>query len=260
MSLVESKSLTDDIRVLELNDPPRRNAMGLEMAAEFQAAVARLRADAACRVVIITGAGSTFSAGGDLQMLLSKAKQSPSRNKAEMLAFYAAFLCILELDVPVLAAVNGHAIGAGACLAMACDYRLIAHDAKLGFTFTRLGLHPGMGATLMLPRLVGLGVASDLLMSGRIISGDEVATSGLATAVVPTDQVLDLALVYARELAGCGPQALRGLLRTLRPDQVTLQAALLREASEQADNYASAEFREGIQAALERRAPHFPRA
>ncbi len=257
MSFVELTPFAAGIYGLVFNDPSRRNAMGLEMAADFQRAVARLRQDSSIRAVIITGGGSCFSAGGDLEMLLAKAEQSKEQNKSDMLSFYNAFLCVLNLDVPVIAAVNGHAIGAGACLAMACDYRVIADDARLGFTFTRLGLHPGMGATLTLPRLVGTGVAIDLLLSGRIIAGREAAAMGLVNAAVPAAGVREAAVTYASELLGCGSLAIRGLLRTLRPDQAAWQAALAREAAEQAENYATAEFLEGIHAALERRPPRF---
>lgn len=259
MSLVETSFDSEGLCLLTLNDPDHRNAMSLEMADAFRAAVETLRGNAAKRIVVLTGAGSAFSAGGDLRMLRKKADLTKSKNVAEMLAFYDAFLGLLTLDVPVIAAINGHAIGAGACVAMACDYRIVSETAKIGFTFVRLGLHPGMGATYTLPRIAGAAVASDLLLSGRVVAAAEAGRLGLVHRVVADDQVLRAAEDYAAELQRGGPQALSGLLTTLRPDPDALRVALEREAQQQAENYASAEFLEGIAASLERRLPRFRR-
>lgn len=245
------------LATLTLNDPQRRNAMGGEMASAFAERIVELQSQTGLRAVIITGAGSAFAAGGDLQMLQQKAALDRETNCTAMLEFYRAFLCMLDLPVPIVAAVNGHAIGAGFCLALACEARVVSTDAKFGLTFTRLGLHPGMGATCFLPRIAGLAVANDLLISGRMFGATEAKSMGLANYVVPPVAVQSKSLEVAESFLTSGPEAVRGLLETLRPSAEQLEAALMREASEQSHNYASQEFLEGVAAAIEKRAPRY---
>jgi enoyl-CoA hydratase/carnithine racemase len=250
MALVNVELSDRGVATLTLNDPGRRNAMGLAMAAAFQSAVGELTEKPELRAVIITGAGAAFAAGGDLQMLREKAGLSQNENRQRMLEFYDAFLGIQQLPVPVIAAVNGHAIGAGLCLALACEARVIAETSKLGLTFTKLGLHPGMGATLFLPRLAGFGIAQDLLISGRIFSAEEAMQWRLAQQVVPATDVVATAEAMARSYLESGPEAVAGLLATLRPSPAALRQALEHEASMQAINYAGAEFLHRVESAL----------
>lgn len=245
------------IATLTLNDPDRRNAMGLDMASAFSERIDELRQRTELRAVIITGAGSAFAAGGDLEMLRDKARLDGETNRQQMRQFYRDFLCILDLPVPIVAAVNGHAIGAGFCLALACEARVIATNAKLGLTFSRLGLHPGMGATCFLPRIAGMAVASDLLISGRVIDTAEAHSMGLANQVVAAAEVVTTSHRLAESFLASGPQAVAGLLATLRPTPEQLDRVLQREASEQSRNYASVEFLEGVAAAIEKRRPRF---
>jgi enoyl-CoA hydratase/carnithine racemase len=231
--------------------------MGLEMAAEFQSQVAQLAHDRGVRALIITGAGAAFSAGGDLAMLTAKPAKSMAQNRAEMLNYYQSFLGITKLPFPIICALNGHAIGAGLGLALACDIRLVSNTARLGLNFTRLGLHPGMGTTFFLPRLVGHAVALDLLTTGRVMNAEEALTLGMVSKVVAPDELAREAQFVADEYRQCGPAALAGLLQTLRPTDDELARALTREADEQSKNYASAEFAEGLAAALEKRSPSF---
>jgi enoyl-CoA hydratase/carnithine racemase len=245
------------IATVTLNDPARRNAMDNAMASAFAARIDELRNVGALRAVILTGAGVAFAAGGDLGMLQKKAELDAESNRREMLDFYHAFLCILDLPVPLIAAVNGHAIGAGFCLALACEARVVSSAARLGLTFTRLGLHPGMGATCFLPRIGGLSVANDLLISGRVINAEEADEMGLTNQVVPPQEVLATAIEMAESFLTSGPNAVAGLLQTLRPSAAQLEAALEREASEQSMNYGSEEFQGGVAAALQRRPPSY---
>ncbi|MEW6283246.1 MAG: enoyl-CoA hydratase/isomerase family protein, partial [Candidatus Eremiobacterota bacterium] len=154
-----------------LNDPDRLNAMGEEMAGAMRALVDELRGHRP-RVLVLTGAGRAFSAGGDLEMLERKRATGVERNRPLMLEFYASYLGLLELEVPLVAAVNGHAVGAGAVLACACDVRLADPAARFAFPFARLGLHPGMGATWFVPRVAG-AAATELLLTGRMIGAEE---------------------------------------------------------------------------------------
>jgi len=172
--------------------------------------------------VILTGAGRAFSAGGDLGMIQERADHGASEPgrarrsiREAMRSFYQLFLSVREIPCPTLAALNGHAIGAGLCVALACDVRIAAEDAKLGLNFTRLGLHPGMGATWTLPRLVGSARAAELLFSSRILTGAEAAAIGLVSRAVPREQVLPAARELAAAFATCAPLAVRGVKRAL---------------------------------------------
>jgi enoyl-CoA hydratase len=158
------------VAILTFNDPERRNAMTQAMGEAFAECVTELAADPEVRAVILTGAGRAFSAGGDLGMIGSRAREGAQRPglgrrgiRDAMRSFYKLFLSVRDLPCPTIAAVNGAAIGAGLCVALACDVRVASGEAKLGLNFTALGLHPGMGATWTLPRLVGPALAAEIL-------------------------------------------------------------------------------------------------
>jgi enoyl-CoA hydratase len=176
-----------------------------------------------------------------------------------MLDFYASFLCIRTLGVPVIAAINGHAIGAGLCVACACDIRIAAEGAKLGLTFTRLGLHPGMGATYFVPKVLGYARAQEFLLTARVIAAAEAVEFGLVSRVVPVGSTISAAREIAAEILSCGPESVSQLLVSLRGSDAELEAALEREATYQAENYAGAEFLEGVSALIEKRQPAFAR-
>jgi len=252
-------STIDDIGIatLTLNDEANLNAMSEEMASEFSACVKSLKSANNVRAVILTGAGKSFSAGGHLAMLDRKRSLSAEQNRAGMLAFYDSFLSILSLNIPIIAALQGAAVGAGLCLACACDIRIASNDTKLGFTFLKLGLHPGMGGTFLVPRVVGRSVATELLLTGRIISADEGLRIGLVSKLSTRETLLDDARTIAREILSCGPEASKQLLETMRSDLLGLPAALAREAQCQSVNYAGAEFAEGLAAVREKRAAKF---
>lgn len=257
-ALVERSELEPGVIQLVLNDPEVRNAMGDEMSEEFHAAINELRLDSSLRVLVLRGAGKAFSAGGNLDMLLAKTKLPPRENRKRMETFYYNFLSLLDLEVPVIAAMNGHAVGAGLCIAMACDIRIAKQGSKLGANFVRLGLHPGMAATYFLPRLVGRAKAAELLYTGRIISADEAHAIGLVNSVVSEDEFDDSVLSLAKEIATSGPEAVRELKLSLRTsERETLREALQREADCQGRNYAGKEFLEGITAAKEKRPAKF---
>jgi len=249
-----------------LNDPARLNAMTEAMGQALAETCATLARDASARVVVWTGAGRAFSAGGDLDMIEGMARAGnadpagPTRreNEAFMGRFYRLFLSLRRLPQPTLAAVNGPAIGAGCCVALACDMRLAANDAKLGLNFVRLGLHPGMAATWTLPRLVGPAQAAELLYSGRILDGAEAERIGLVNRAVPSDRLLDETLALADTIAENAPLALQATKRSLAlSPEATLEEQLDQEAREQALGYETADLLEGIAAARARRAPKF---
>lgn len=249
-SLVTCTKLTPQIARITLNDPSNLNAMSEAMAEQFRATVQTLHADHALCAIILTGAGRAFSAGGDLGMLKAKTKLDPAENRARMLDFYDSFLGILSLDVPIIAAINGHAVGAGLCVACACDIRVAAESGKFGFTFVKLGLHPGMGATFNVPRVVGMSAASELLLTGRIIDAVSAQRIGLCSQVVKEDELLPTAQKIAEEIAANGRESVRQLVRSLRDAPARLGDALQLESAHQAVNYASQDFAERVTAAI----------
>jgi enoyl-CoA hydratase/carnithine racemase len=255
-----------DVAVLTLNDPERRNAMTEAMGHALAAAVGELTRDGRLRAMILAGAGRAFSAGGDLDMIEAKARAGasdpggPARsaNQRFMREFYALFLSVRDLPCPSVAAIHGAAIGAGLCVALACDLRVAARDAKLGLNFARLGIHPGMGATWTLPRLVGSARAAELLFTGRTLDGAEAERIGLVNRAVAGSDVRGAALELAREIAAAAPRAVRGAKRSLAGSGAASLAAQLEvEAAAQALDYESRDLREGLAAARERRSPRF---
>lgn len=242
---------------ITFNDPDTLNAMSEKMAVEFSALVKKLKSEnRSLRALILTGAGRAFSAGGDLEMLENKRKLSGEENRLKMLDFYDSFLSIRDLGIPLIAAINGHAVGAGLCLASACDIRIAHENAKLGVTFTRLGLHPGMGGTYFIPKLIGSSAAIDLMITGRMLTASEGLSLGLVSEVTKDDVVVK-AYEKAQQILECGPEAVRQVLETLRLGSTDLTASLAREAACQAVNYASTEFAEGVKAIREKRKANF---
>ena len=258
--------MRDAVALVVFDDPERRNAMTEAMGRALTNVMARLSADSAVRAVVLTGAGAAFSAGGDLAMLEDKSRAgraepgeaARARNRAFMRDFYGLFLSVRDLPCPSIAAIQGAAIGAGLAVALACDLRIAAREAKLGLNFAKLGIHPGMGSSWTLPQLVGPAHAADLLLSGRIIDGDFAERIGLVNRAVPRDTVLATALALADEIAACAPIAVRGAKRALaQANDVTLEEQLDFEAEQQAVCYESADFAEGLCAAREKRSPRF---
>jgi len=238
---------------LTLCRPEKRNAMTPALTRDFAAALAAIRAEPTIRVLIIAATGPAFCAGGDLAMLERMTGQTPEENYREMRAFYRRYLDLLHLDIPTIAAIGGHAVGAGAALALACDIRILAAEAHVSFPFLALGLHPGMGTTHLLPLIAGPSLATDLLLSGRRVGAHEALARGLVSRVLPADEVDAAALTLATELAGRPVAATRMAKRALvRPKLAGLDAALDYEASAQAHSYASPEMHAALAAIRER--------
>lgn len=245
------------VAVLVLDDPARRNAMTPELGDALKRAVDQVRSDSSVLAVVLAGAGSVFSGGGDLKMLENLRKSSREEARTFMLGFYARYLSILDLEVPTISAVQGAAMGAGLCLAIACDLCVVEEEAKLAFNFVQLGLHPGMGATYFLPRKVGAPVAAELLLTGRRFDGREADRMNLALRAVQKEHALGEAIATAKKIAANGPLAIRGLTKALSVDRKALDAALAYEAEQQALNYGSTDLGEGLAAAGQKRPPRF---
>ncbi len=244
--------------LLTLDDPGRRNAMADAMTESWRAAIAGLREDPGLRCIVVTGAGSAFSSGGDLSWIAGHGSAEVPPLRDRMLDFYRTWLSIRLLEVPTIAAVNGAAVGAGLCLALACDLRYAAEDAKLVAPFTRLGIHPGMAATYLLPEVAGLPLAREMLFTGRAVTGTEAAAYGLVNRAVPREDVLEEALGVAAEIARQAPVATR-LTKAALADggPPSIEAALRWESLAQPVTMATADLAEGIAAQRERRTPRF---
>ena len=243
---------------LILNRPEIRNAMDPELTDAFVAAVESVRVDAEARALVVTGAGAAFCAGGDLSWITPGPGASVPNIRAKMRVFYPKFLSVRSLDIPTIAAVNGHAVGAGLCLAMACDIRIASEDAKLSVPFTRLGMHPGMAATYLLTRLVGTARAAELFFTARPIDGREAARIGLVNRAVPGGQVLNAAMMLARDIATTAPIPTALLKRALYlAEHQDLESMLEYEALAQPITMATADLLEGLEAVRERREPQF---
>lgn len=254
-----------DVVTLTFNDPKRRNAMTRAMGEAFSDRVSELAGDASIRAVVLTGAGRAFSAGGDMAMLEDLASQG-ERNpdlarrpiRDTMRSFYGLFLSVRDFACPTIAAINGHAIGAGFCVALACDMRFANSEAKLGLNFATLGIHPGMAATWTLPRLIGPAMAAELLHTGRIFGAPEAAVMGLVNRSVAPDEVLGVARSVAEEIARAAPIVTKGVKRALAQSLETdLEGQLEFEAREQSICFGSRDAREGLASAKEKRAPRF---
>lgn len=245
------------IATITLDDEARKNAMTEALGDALAETVAQLRRRDDVRAAVLVGKGNAFSAGGDLAMLEHLRQVSFADARAHMLAFYKRYLSIRQLEVPVVAAVRGPAIGAGLCVACACDLVVVDETSVLAFNFVGLGLHPGMGATALVPHLVGAQRANELLLTGRRFNGRDAVAMGLALEAVPGDEVLARAQTLAGLMGTQAPIAVRELKQNIRLDDATVDAALAREADAQARSYASVDYGEGLAALRERRPPRF---
>ena len=252
--------VADKVATITLNRPENRNSMTPDVLEALAETITRVRAAHEVRCVIVTGTGRSFCAGADFKSAggaWDGEGEFQTRNERSF-AMYQPFLSLLEVEVPVIAAMQGHAIGGGLGLAVVCDLRVAAEDSKYGVNFVRLGLHPGMATTWLLPRLMGIPRAVELLLTGRIITGAEAADAGLVNYAVPADQVLAKARALAAEIAEAAPLAVRWTKQTIYQGQSWDPPTAARyEAHAQSRTFETEDFREGVAAMLEKRTPDF---
>ena len=245
----------DGVVTVTLNRPESLNAMTADMGDEVTRLVQELRQDQDARVLILTGAGRAFCAGGAKGNLQSR---TAGGNAEPPKVFYKRFLALRQLEIPTIAAINGHAVGAGFCVALACDMRVAAADAKMGLNFVRLGIHPGMAGTYTTPRIVGMAKACEIIFTGKLYTGEEAYVLGLVNRVVPGGKVVDEALTLAREIAANAPIAVRLAKKALyKGDDVLLDAAIEIESEYQAYTWTTEDAKEGVTAMTEKRTPTF---
>ena len=228
------------VMLLWLDDPSRRNALSVEMAAELVAAVERAEADDEVRAVVVTGEPPAFCAGADLSHL-------ESADGTGLRAVYDGFSRLVSCTKLTVAAVNGAAVGAGMNLALACDVRVAAERARFDTRFLSLGLHPGGGHTWMLERAVGYQAAAALLLGGQVVSGAEAQRIGLAYRLVADDAVVDEAVALAEGAGAASPELLRRTKRSLAavPER-TYEEALESELADQLWSTRQPEFAERV--------------
>ena len=245
---------------LTLNRPDNRNSMTPELLDAFAIASAAARADTAIRCLIVTGTGSCFSSGADFKSNIQRAAgaDGSAEPHERSYAMYAPFLSLLEIEVPIVGALNGHAVGGGFGLAMMCDLRVGDADAKYGANFAKLGLAPGMAISYMLPRLGGLARANEMLLTGMLVRGSDAAPLGLLNRAVPKAEVMQVATELANAIAANAPFAVRATKALIRRGLgLELRAAAREEAVLQAQSVVTADAAEGIAALLGKREPVF---
>ncbi|WP_213571480.1 enoyl-CoA hydratase-related protein [Rhodococcus sp. USK13] len=242
------------VRVLELNDPERRNALSGDMRLALLAAFDDIAVDPTCMAVVLTGSGGAFSAGGDLSNM-PPSSLTDSRGRLNLMA--DLIRSIADLRVPVVAAVEGPAAGAGMSIALACDQVVAARSSTFVASFVHVGLGPDAGLSWLLPRRVGVGKAAEILMLGERIDGESAVSTGIADRLADDGAARKAATDLAGRLAGKAPLALAAIKRLLLPLPVSLNEALAAEQAAQVPLLASADFLEGKAAFYERRPATF---
>jgi enoyl-CoA hydratase/carnithine racemase len=259
-SFLLARDAESGVATITLNRPERLNALTFEVYDELRRTFYALSDEPAVRVVVITGAGRGFCSGGDVEDIIGRLFERDMRGLLE----FTRMTCDLVLSIrscrkPVIAALNGTVAGAGAVIATACDMRVAAANAKIAYLFTRVGLSGAdMGAAWMLPRIVGLAKASELLMTGDFIDADEAHRIGLYNRVVPEGTSLEVATELARKLARGPSFAIEVTKDALnREASMDLVGALEAEAQIQAALMLHPDFRESYDAFVEKREARF---
>jgi len=245
----------DRVATITLNRPERLNAWTEQMGLELGDALVACNQNDAVRAILVTGTGRAFCAGADLGG--GGSTFSAPSEQARELSPRPKPILPWQIDKPVIAAINGHAVGVGITYAMTCDVRLVAEDAKIQFAFVRRGVISGLASHVIVPRVAGLSNAADLLMSGRMIRGREAAQIGLASEALPADQVLPAALERARDIAVNTSPVSVAICKRLLWDGITTALASMvdREDALFAWTGRQADAREGVESFLEKRSP-----
>lgn len=251
------------IAVMTLNRPEIMNPLGQQGDGEAVRAVCQeIEADPSIRCAVLTGAGRAFSAGGDVKAMRERSgafggspydvREGYRRN------IHLIVKSLYNLEVPLIAAVNGAAIGLGCDVACMADIRIASDKAKFGVTFLKLGLIPGDGGAWLMPRIIGASRAAELLFTGNVIGADQAAEWGLISRVVPADTLMDEALALAESIAAQPPQSLRLAKTLLRHGTLSSYDTIMEmSAASQALMHHTEDHIEGVDAILEKRTPEF---
>jgi enoyl-CoA hydratase len=255
ISRVGRKSEADGVEILALNNPPV-NALSTALIADLDRRVTELAADPKTRAVVVTGDGQYFSAGADVKEMATLDLSSAPQVARQGLGVFGK---LAGLPVPVIAAINGLALGGGLELALACDLRLAGESAKLGSPEVTLGLIPAYGGTQRLPRLVGVAKAEELIFTGGMISAAEALRIGLVNKTVPAGQELRAARDWAHTIAQRAPTAVRAAKRAIVAGRELPLSEGIENETRLFENevLSSEDLGEGIRAFVERRPPKF---
>ena len=242
------------IATVTINRPDARNAIDRETVREIRAALEQIRDDETCRVLIITGAGDkVFVSGADVRTLLARTTRDVLEAGNNLL-----FREIEELPIPTIAAVNGFALGGGLELALACDIRIASETAKVGLPETGLGILPGAGGTQRLPRIVGMGIAKEMILAGTILDAAAALRVGLVNRVVPAADLMSTASELATSIAKRAPVAIRlAKMSVNAAANAPAQIGMDFEIVAQAVLNSTADMKEGMNAFLEKRRAEF---
>jgi enoyl-CoA hydratase/carnithine racemase len=258
MTEVVLMEVEDDVALVTLNRPDRLNAWTPALQTLYHDLLEECAAREDVRAIVVTGAGRGFCAGADMKDLQDLSSndvdgEAHQRSDSRPVAFP------LSIPKPVIAAINGPCAGIGLVLAVMCDVRFAAADAKFTTAFARRGLVAEHGISWMLPRLMGHARALDLLLSGRVILGDEAERLGLVNLAVEDGKVLDHALAYARELAReCSPASMAAMKRQVYADYDRTLVDTVADANRlMLESFTAPDFAEGVQSFVERRPPNF---
>jgi enoyl-CoA hydratase len=243
------------VATITFNRPDKLNALNQEMLTEFADALAKVKGDPETRVLLLTGTGRAFIAGADISEFL---KFGPLEARQFSAAAHDIGFVLETLEIPVIACVNGFALGGGLEMAMACDFIYAADTARLGQPEINLGIIPGFGGTQRLSRLVGKGVAKEMVLTGRLVDAAEAKTLGLAAQVFPADSFMTACRKVALALAAKGRVSLRAAKQAVdRGFDLDLKNGCLLEVDAFALCFASPDAHEGARAFLEKRPPKF---
>ena len=244
---------TGAVRTLTLNRPAAFNSFNLELKESLLTALADAAAESAVRAVVITGAGRAFCAGQDLKEHLGLVAARDPRVARTVAEFYNPMVrAVAGMAKPVIAAVNGAAAGAGAGLAFACDLRIVARSATFSMAFAGVGLSADSGASFLLPRLVGYGRASKMMLLGEKVDSDEALRIGMVDRVVQADKVLEESVAYAAQFSGAAALAVRAAKECIdRGSEVDLDTGLEIERQQFAGVFATEDRTRGITSFVE---------
>ncbi len=246
------------VATITLNRPERRNAINARMASELVSAVGTFDADPRVRCAVVTGAGASFCSGGDVKEMGEVVVGRKKMEKEIVRHFSEPVLKFWETPKPIIASINGDAVGGGLSLALACDLRIAARRARFGMAFVRIGLMPDLGGTYLLPRVVGPAKALELMFTGDLFDADEALRLGVVHRVVADGELEKEARALAERLAR-GPTRALGKMKTalLRPERAAFEARLQAEVEGQVELGGTGDFREGVSAFLQKREPRF---
>ena len=258
MALIEATH-AGHVTTVTLSRPDKLNAFTGTMREDLLAALRGAADDRNCRAIVITGAGRAFCSGGDVEFMAGLQKRGDVESFRRLLdAGRDIVVFLAEMPKPVIASINGVAAGAGCNLALACDYRIAAAEAKLGETFVRIGIHPDWGGTWLLPRLVGRSRAFELMATGRMIDAAEALTIGMVDRVVSGETLARETETMARAIASGPPGAISDIKKALRAsDRNSLREQIDLESEHQVRAFQSNDAAEGMAAFFEKRAPAF---